>query len=209
MFRLLADDQPARLRDWAVDLLSDIASGAQCCAAVQHPLNFFCFPVSRVGTEGICIHHWAPDRPPIHPEEDFVHSHSWDLVSHVLLGQVRNETFLVQDVGDGSELELYRVTTGESYDEIASTGRRILSTTVGVDRVEAGVTYALDAGTFHRTCSAGGAVVTIVAGRDVSPQQNLFVGPAGQPRLRKRRDILSIEESAALATRLTELLTSS
>jgi hypothetical protein len=124
----------------------------------------------------------------------------------VLIGEIVNETFVVRRADRGSDSELYLVITGETHDEVTPTGQRIVSTRVDGRPVRAGETYALDAGTFHCTRDSGGAIITVVAGRDMSPELNLFIGPAGQQKRRTRREICSVEESAVLAQDVQRML---
>ncbi|NVI87072.1 hypothetical protein [Actinomadura sp. BRA 177] len=71
-------------------VLEGLAAGAPPVRAVRHPLGFLCLPVERSGDLGVCLHIWTPEVRPAPSTTSPVHCHSWDLLSFVLYGTVRN-----------------------------------------------------------------------------------------------------------------------
>ena len=100
-------------RSWALDVLSGGLSGEHSGApgvtAVRHPLGFVCLPLERDGGDGVCIHVWSDTLAHAESTTSQIHCHSWDLVSHVLYGQVRNVHVRVTDAGPDATVVLSRL----------------------------------------------------------------------------------------------------
>ena len=99
-----------------------------------------------------------------------MHSHSWDLLSHVLHGSVRNELIEVdrraRRPGTGGST---RCAASPTVDEMAATDRLVTAATATVETHSAGDSYALRAGGFHTSeVAAGQPAVTVALGRDHS-----------------------------------------
>src|SRR4051812_8770115 len=84
-------------RGWALGVLNEIAEGRSDVTAVRHPLGFLCLPLERAGEYGVCVHIWSATARHAGNTTSQIHCHSWDLVSHVLYGQVRNVHAVVTD----------------------------------------------------------------------------------------------------------------
>ena len=76
---------------WSANVLRAIIEGRRTLRAAVHPLGFTCLPVIREGRYGVCVHAWLPGQQVARPTTSAVHAHSWDLVSYVLIGRLRNE----------------------------------------------------------------------------------------------------------------------
>src|ERR1700750_91948 len=77
--------------------------------ATRHPLGFVCIPIERSGDEGVCVHVWSESFPSVEPTTSVIHAHSWDLISHVLYGSVRNELIDVTDAPDDPTYRIFEV----------------------------------------------------------------------------------------------------
>jgi hypothetical protein len=157
---------PSRLvEDWAAEMLADIAGGRRDLAALHHPLGFICLPVIRLGDDGVCVHIWSADQASAGPTTSQRHSHSWDLVSYVLYGRVRNETVALADDPVSPTYRVFQVRSQGNVDQIIATDRRVRHSVTAVDVHESGAVYTLRAGVFHATEIFGGEAATVALGR--------------------------------------------
>ncbi|MGW0204083.1 hypothetical protein [Nonomuraea sp. NPDC003201] len=148
-------------RAWALETLS---SGG--LTAVRHPLGFVCLPLERDGGEGVCLHLWSDSFAHAESTTSQIHCHSWDLVSHVLYGQVRNVHAVVTDAGRDATHRVFEVVSGADGDRISPTGRTVRHATGLVEVFGPGDTYTLAADRFHSSVvPEGGEAATIALGR--------------------------------------------
>ncbi|MEU4773629.1 hypothetical protein [Micromonospora sp. NPDC023644] len=199
--------RPELLRDWMLGVLDDVAEGQRPLLAVRHPLGFTCLPVSRTGADGICVHAWPAEPPIVQPTTSPVHSHSWDLLSHVLHGRVRNELIEVTEASADPAWRVYEVHSRGDVDEIAATDRLVTAATVTVETYCAGSSYALPAGGFHTSeVDPGQPAVTVVLGRAAPGFCDLSLGAVGGHRHRIRRDRCDVAETARMARQIARLV---
>ncbi|MFD0853807.1 hypothetical protein ACFQ07_16330, partial [Actinomadura adrarensis] len=145
---------------WARDVLGDIAGGRMPVHAVKHPLGFLCLPLERSGDLGVCLHIWSPELESVEATTSGVHCHSWELVSFVLYGSVRNTRANVAETPpagpDGATHRLFEVVSRGEVDELKATGRTVRYTPGDTSTHGTGETYTLPAGVFHTTHIEGG-----------------------------------------------------
>ncbi|MGD0559740.1 MAG: PLP-dependent aminotransferase family protein, partial [Streptosporangiaceae bacterium] len=112
---------------WAARAMRDVADGRRSLRAAVHPLGFTCLPVVREGHYGVCVHVWQPGQPRATSTTSQVHAHSWDLVSYVLFGQLRNELPVVTDAGPAhpSARRVLEVRSRGNTDDIVPTPRLV------------------------------------------------------------------------------------
>jgi len=186
-----------RARSWALAAIS--AGGLR---AVRHPLGFVCLPLARDGGDGVCIHLWSDSLAPARTTTSQIHCHSWDLVSHVLYGQVRNVHAVVTDAGPDATHRVFEVVSGPGGDRISPTPRTVRHETGLVEVFGPGETYTLASGRFHSSVvPEGGETATIALGRGWPGSRDLSLGPLGTAGHHVPRQPLDAEETA-LAVRL-------
>ncbi len=95
--------------------MAGVADGSSDLTAVRHPLGFLCFPVLRGDNLGVCVHIWT-EGVRAEPTTSPMHAHSWDLVSYVLYGTVRND---IIELTDGTDQRVFEVRSGQAGDELA------------------------------------------------------------------------------------------
>ncbi|WP_283135648.1 hypothetical protein [Rhizohabitans arisaemae] len=174
---------------WTTAVLEEIVLGKRLeIAAVRHPLGFLCLPIERSGEDGVCVHLWSPSLPEIEPTTSPVHAHSWDLLSHVLYGELRNNLFHIVDAPEGP-YRLFEVISGADEDEIRPTERLVSCRLAGSEIHRAGDTYSLPTGRFHTT-EVEGTAVTLALGQGRPGTVDLSLGdPDVSPhRVRRLRD---------------------
>ena len=199
---IVGGDPSGALHSWTEAVLTDIAEGRMAVTAVSHPLGFVCLPVIRAGDDGVCVHVWLADRPPAEPTTSPMHSHSWDLLSHVLYGEIHNETLSVEDEPDAPTHRVYEVRSHGDVDEIYATARLVRPATGALDIHPPGAAYTLRAGDFHVTdVPPGQAAATVALGRMRRGAHDLSLGPInGHTHLVRRLHCTPDETtSAALA----------
>lgn len=199
--------RPELLRDWVLAVLGDVAEGRRPLRAVRHPLGFTCLPVERDGPDGVCVHAWPADPPPVRPTTSTMHSHSWDLLSHVLHGRVRNELIDVTDAPARPAWRVYEVHSRGDVDEMAATDRLVSAVTATVETHAAGDSYALRAGGFHTSeVERGRPAVTVALGRTTPGVADLSLGALDGHSHRIRRDRCDTAETARLAREIAHLV---
>jgi hypothetical protein len=170
--------------------------------AVRHPLGFVCLPLERDGGEGVCIHLWSDSFAPARSTTSQIHCHSWDLVSHVLYGEVRNVHAVVTDAELDATHRVFEVVSGVDGDRISPTRRTVRQATGVVESFGPGDLYTLPADRFHSSVvPEGGEAATIALGRGHPGSHDLSLGPLGAGDHHVSRRPLDAEETA-LAVRL-------
>jgi hypothetical protein len=191
-----------RARQWALAAVSGSVT------AVRHPLGFVCLPLERQGGDGVCLHLWSAALAPAEPTTSQIHSHSWDLFSHVLYGQVRNVHAVVTDAADDATHRVFEVVSTGDGDHIKPTPRTVRHSTGLVEVFGAGESYTLAAGRFHSSVvPEDGEAATIALGRGRPGSRDLSLGPldAGDHRV-SRRPLDAVETARVvrmIAARLT------
>jgi len=186
-----------RARSWALAAVS----GGQV-TAVRHPLGFVCLPLEREGGEGVCIHLWSHSLQHARSTTSQIHCHSWDLVSHVLYGQVHNVHAVVTDAGPDATHRVFEVVSAPDGDRISPTPRTVRHATGLVESFGPGDTYTLPADRFHTSVvPESGEAATIALGRGRPGSRDLSLGPLEAGGHHVSRRPLDAEETA-LAVRL-------
>ncbi|BCL12459.1 hypothetical protein [Micromonospora sagamiensis] len=199
--------RPELLRDWVLDVLDDVAGRRRPLLAVRHPLGFTCLPVNRTGRDGICVHAWPAEPPAVQPTTSTMHSHSWDLLSHVLHGRIRNELIEVTEAPADPAWRVYEVHSRGDVDEMAATDRLVTAAPATVETHSAGNSYALRAGGFHTSeVDPGQPAVTVVLGRATPGLCDLSLGAVDGCSHRVRRDRCDAAETARMAREIARLV---
>ncbi|GAA2144905.1 hypothetical protein [Actinomadura napierensis] len=180
---------------WAVRVLEDVAAGRSPVPAVRHPLGFLCLPVERSGDLGVCLHIWTPEVRPAPSTTSPVHCHSWDLLSFVLYGTVRNVRMDVREgpgeaggAAPGSAGQVFEVVSRGEVDELRATGRAVRYRPGPSAAHRTGESYTLPAGVFHSTLIEDGLdAATVALGRQTPGGGDLSLGPLDVPTHQVRR----------------------
>lgn len=180
-------------------MLAEMADGRSEVSAVRHPLGFVCLPVYREGEYGVCVHAWSEALALADVTTSPVHSHSWDLVSFVLYGQVRNTLLHVFDDAAGATHRVFEIHSDDDVDEIRATSRCVRYLTARHRVAGPGDIYRLTAGQFHTSATDGGPdAATVVLGRS-RVSHDLSLGPLDTPTHRVRRQRCGVQETAEAA----------
>lgn len=191
---------------WARRVLGDVADGRVSVSAVRHPLGFLCLPVERTGDLGVCLHIWTPEVESMKATTSGVHCHSWELVSFVLYGEVRNTRARVADVPasgpDRATHRVFEVVSRGEVDELKATDRTVRYAPGDAGTHGTGAVYTLPAGVFHSTFIEGGPdAATVALGRQGDNAGNLSLGPLSTPSHQLRRMRCGPDEMARVALR--------
>jgi hypothetical protein len=192
---------------WAFGVLGEIARGRRNVAAMRHPLGFVCIPVDRTGDQGVCVHVWSDSLPSARPTTSTMHAHSWDLISHVLYGSVRNELIDVTDAPDDPAYRVFEVRSGGDVDELRETPRLVRCEISAAELNRQGDTYTLPAGVFHATAVQGEAA-TVALGSARPGTMDLSLGGVDTRTHRVGRQRCGRDETASAARVVTERLAS-
>ncbi|MFI0371689.1 hypothetical protein ACH35V_27810 [Actinomadura sp. 1N219] len=177
---------------WAGRVLDDVAAGRSPVPALRHPLGFVCLPVERDGDFGVCLHIWTPEVRPAPSTTSLVHCHSWDLLSFVLYGTVRNVRMDIRTNTDEEPAEatqqIFEVVSQGDVDELRATGRAVQYSPGRSSAHRTGESYTLPAGVFHTTLIEDGKeAATVALGRQTPGGGDLSLGPLDTPTHRVHR----------------------
>jgi len=149
--------------EWALRVLADPEA---CPRAVLHPLGFLCFPLKRGRGVGVCVHVWLPRRAEFAPAlaTTSIHSHSWDLLSLVLLGRMGNELVDAATSGEAEATHrVYEIRSVRGADEVVPTSRCVRSSRREIRYAGPGEVYQLAGGEFHTSVvEDAGCVATVL-----------------------------------------------
>jgi hypothetical protein len=187
---------------WASAVLDEIAQHRTTIAGVRHPLGFMCLPVERTGEAGVCVHIWSDRLARANPTTSTMHAHSWDLISYVLYGSVRNEIIDVIDTPDDAAYRVFEVRSGADIDELRATPRLVCSELRTTELNHPGDIYSLAAGVFHTTVVHGEAA-TVALGSGHRGMMDLSLGEITRKTHRIRRQRCSRDETAHAARVVT------
>lgn len=132
------------------------------------------------------LHVWAPELvKPGMDESGDIHDHRFDLVSHVLCGQVAHEEIFPEEDDDG-EWAMLKLTHARAAKENAYHGpTEALPGRFNVRRaslvIECGWTYHYPAGRFHRSPVLPGVAVTCVEKHNQSSASARILHPIATP----------------------------
>ncbi|TDD27616.1 hypothetical protein E1287_34165 [Actinomadura sp. KC06] len=177
---------------WAGRVLDDVAAGRSPVPALRHPLGFVCLPVERDGDFGVCLHIWTPEVRPAPSTTSLVHCHSWDLLSFVLYGTVRNvrmdiRTNTGEEPAEATQ-QIFEVVSQGDVDELRATGRAVQYSPGRSSAHRTGESYTLPAGVFHTTLIEDGKeAATVALGRQTPGSGDLSLGPLDTPTHRVHR----------------------
>lgn len=170
------------LPGWAGRVLDDVAAGRSAVPAVRHPLGFVCLPVERSGDFGVCLHIWTPEVRPAPSTTSPVHCHSWDLLSFVLYGTLRNVRMDIDEPCDAGTRQIFEVVSQGDVDELRATGRAVRYSPALSSTHRTGESYVLPAGVFHTTLIEDGPeAATVALGRQTPGGGDLSLGPLDIP----------------------------
>ncbi|WP_035304793.1 hypothetical protein [Actinokineospora inagensis] len=197
-----------RVVGWACAALDGVVAGDLPVSAVRHPLGFVCLPVVRDGAEGVCVHLWQPARGLAPPTTSPTHCHSWELLSWVLVGWLRNQTLAVDD-GPRPTHRVFRVNSDAEGDTIEATDRLVRTRAVATTTHRAGDRYALPAGVFHETIvpDTEDMVATVALGVMVPDATDLSLGGLHTKSHRVRRQVCARDETVKAAKTVLTALT--
>jgi hypothetical protein len=192
---------------WSADILHAVAEGRRELRAAVHPLGFTCLPVIREGRYGVCVHAWLPGQPRASPTTSPVHAHSWDLVSYVLFGRLRNDLPHVVGAKPGAR-DVWRVLEIHSRggtDDIVPTPRLVHRESGESVLIVRNDVYTLPAGTFHSSIvDPTEPTVTVMLASTVADSADLCLGSPSTQAHRIRRNRSGQAETAALARTIIE-----
>ncbi|MGH3871697.1 MAG: hypothetical protein ACRDSR_09310 [Pseudonocardiaceae bacterium] len=204
--RAMLDGTAARtVPRWTSGVLDEIAQHRSRVTGVRHPLGFVCLPVHRSGQKGVCVHVWSDRFPRESPTTSAVHAHSWDLLSHVLYGSVRNDVIDVTDAPDDGAYRVFEIRSEGDLDEVRRTARLVRYAVTAAEVHRQGDSYSLPAGVFHAT-GVRGEAATVALGSGRPGMLDLSLGELGCETHQIRRQCCDSEETAHAARVVTDEL---
>lgn len=192
-------------RRWVFDVLNEIAEGRSSLGAKRHPLGFVCLPLERRGHQGVCVHVWSDSLSRATPTTSSVHAHSWDLISYVLYGSVRNEVFDVTDAPEQPTYRMFEIRSDGEVDQVRATTRLVRCEVATVEINQEGDDYAVPAGVFHATVIRGEAA-TVALGSSRPGTTDLSLGGIDTRTHWIRRQCCDRDETVSVARMVVQQL---
>lgn len=190
---------------WAYGVLGALEQHRTSIVGVRHPLGFVCLPVERTSEAGVCVHVWSEHLTRASLTTSTVHAHSWDLISYVLYGSVRNEVIDVIDAPSDATYRVFEVRSSGDIDELCETPRLVRSEIRATELMGPGEVYSLAAGVFHTTVVHGEAA-TVALGSSRPGAMDLSLGEITTKTHRIRRQRCDRNETAHAARVVTTWL---
>lgn len=174
---LSISDDRKDLSGWTRSLLAAIRNGSRVPSAVMHPLGFTCVQLFRSTTWGLCMHIWESSENSPSLTTTPIHSHSWDLFSQVVCGQLENTEISVTDGSPFPTNRVLEITSTDGTDLIRATQRLVNWAHGESVHIGVGQSYELPAGTFHVSMpSTTGLTATMLLAEYRSPSPELALG---------------------------------
>lgn len=209
IYRLLArPDHEVALRKEAMSVLREIARG-RSCDAFAHPLGFIYLPLLRMPDATLRLHIWPNGRrvvPTGAGEVSPMHDHTWDMISHVIWGELRNVIVSVVEDADAPTHRVFEIHGDGAVDDIRPTDTVVRIVGEGEDKVSVGQTYRMGSDLIHRTEPGPGVVATLVAARRTSKRVERALGPLELHGYRSERQICPPRRVVAAAEAVLEAL---
>jgi hypothetical protein len=195
-----------RVLAWIERVVNDVVAGRLPIAAVRHPLGFVCLPVSRTDDDGACVHLWSPDWRPATLTTSTTHCHSWDLLSYVIHGRLRNRVVRVVDAPSVATHRVFEVRSGPAGDDIRATARLVRSEPGATSVHGTGDVYRLPAGVFHQSLPDADVIATLAFGSGRPGATDLSLGALGSADHHVRREVCDHEATIQAAELVLGLL---
>jgi hypothetical protein len=190
---------------WTLDALDEVADGRSELRAVRHPLGFLCLPLERAGERGVCVHVWSDRLASADATTSTTHAHSWDLLSYVLFGTLRNERVTVVDEPETPTHRLCEISSDPGGDQITPTFRLVRRAGSVGEVHHQGDVYRLPAGIFHDTITEG-ETATVALGSGRPGAVDFALGDLETGTHRIRRGLCESDETAYAAAMVIERL---
>jgi hypothetical protein len=184
-------------------LLARIAGGDVSFPVLRHPLGFLYFPLLRDGDCVLRLHIWPEDRPTPPLTTSQYHTHTWDLTSLVLAGEVTNDLLTVVPVAKNPQYRVFSINGVGQDDAIVATDLLIDTDIFSSETYRAGDRYTIPTGVYHATtlpADAFAATLVVVRRRNRGPEMTL--GPIDMPTHSTFRAAATEADSQAAAARL-------
>ena len=188
-------------------ILDEVIDGPLEISSVRHPLGFLCLPVHRHGDEGICIHLWTAGWRTGRLTTSTMHCHSWELLSHVLYGELSNQIIELVDAPEHPTHRVFEVHSTAAGDDLVATPRVVRPRVAATAAYRAGDPYHLPAGVFHETVvPTARLAATVALGKVRDGKNDLSLGGLRTPSHPVRREYCSREETIQAAASVRDVL---
>ncbi len=207
VLRAVENDLGAAPTAMALRLLRPVVAGPDPVRAVRHPLGFVCIPLVRDGPDGVCVHWWrGGSRSRLTTEP--VHAHSWDLLSFVLYGTLRNDVVDVVDDGVAPTHRVFEVHSRHGgRDEIRRTARTVQIGRPCSTHNGPGSRYRLRSGRFHASALLEAEAATLVFGRSLPGAVDLTLAALDDADHTTQRQTCDVAETRRVARAVLDRLT--
>lgn len=148
-----------------------------CKTARAHPLGFVLFDVASAGISRIRLHVWPASERTLHHSLAQIHDHAFSFRSRCLAGQIANWQYTVESSAQGP-YQMYEVAYDNSSSSLRLLDGHWTATRVDESCYEAGETYQMSAGVFHRSVVPNSmltATLMVTEGMENAPSPKVLV----------------------------------
>jgi hypothetical protein len=132
-------------------ILQSIVADPSFGKAIQHPLGFLQVKLGRLREGHLKWHVWLESERFVQDPPWLIHRHVWPVFSHVLVGAVTNETFLVEPHNSDPTNVLYLVEADGEESVLHRTKTEVTCLPLSQVTVRAGEFYGIDLAEYHST----------------------------------------------------------
>ncbi len=152
------------------------------CEVHAHPLSFYRLTICSNECFDLRLHAWLNHSQSEPNGESNIHSHTWNLNSLILSGELVNRVYKFKE-SPKSGLEVFEIVYGNAGSERKSLNRNVAIASVTERTLRKGDVYSLPAACFHSTeVALHTSVLTIVVAEKLARQSAFVVLPSDSPQ---------------------------
>ncbi|MGF6952443.1 hypothetical protein QF028_004948 [Neobacillus sp. B4I6] len=171
-----------------------------------HPLGFIHIPLGKVNKQSIRLHIWSHQerrkQQPFYP----IHTHIFELKSHLLYGSLKNRIYEISTENFPLENVIYSVDYNSQVSILKRTEKKINYKQITEGIFQKGDYYSVKKGNFHSSeVNEGQFTATIVLTSDIENSTPLVIGDAiGNAEYWYSRDMCTKEELLKITSYLKQ-----
>lgn len=176
-----------------------------CRTARAHPLGFVLFDVASEGLSRIRLHVWPASARTLHHSHAQIHDHTFSFRSRCLTGQIANWQYNVESSAQGP-YQMYEVAYDNSSSSLRLLDGHWTATRVDESSYEAGETYQMSSGVFHRSVVPNSmltATIMVTEGMENAPSPKVLVNKETELSETFARATIESQVSSQLLAALT------
>lgn len=134
------------------ETLREITKSINKSTILSHPLGFLSFKVGYLAefNGAVRIHYWPNSKREYKEPRWQIHTHTFDLESHVLLGTIKNINYKIDELS-GKKFYIYKAFYEKNSTQIKYAGKEVKLSTFKMHDINPGESYSIEKNTFHES----------------------------------------------------------